>query len=476
MTLSPGSTPWLLRHEARLYWRGRPAGIRGYAMLILILVLLHVFGLLMAWTLRRAPAPPATLIAVGLTSAVAGLLLLMISRSLVNAVQVLYTRGDADLLLASPMPARRVIGTRAAFIAATVSLEVGLLIWPFANMLALFGTPAWLKAYLLVPALGLLATSLGLLLTLLLFSIFGPRRTRVIGQVLSAVIAVGFTLAMQIPNLLRGSAHQRASIPASWQAGALAIDGPLFAPARLWLAGISFPLVTLIVAGGLFTLTIRQFGERFMTAAVAAAGSAAGQSRRSARSGLRFGGTRRRVLILKELRLISRDPWLLTQVLQQFIAVLPLGVFALRESHRGLPLIWGLSIYLCGYLAAALSWITLVAEDAPEILATAPIGRDEIVRSKLEAALWPILPLALVPVAALHGSHPWFGVCVSFCAVGAALCCALLNVGEQPVAKRQDFRSRQRGHALRSFVEFGIVAAWSLFCWALVWFSPGHGQ
>ena len=66
----------------------------------------------------------------------------------------------------------------AAFIAATVSLEVGLLIWPFANMLALFGTPAWLKAYLLVPALGLLATSLAAFAWMILDTLIRGRAAR----------------------------------------------------------------------------------------------------------------------------------------------------------------------------------------------------------------------------------------------------------------------------------------------------------
>jgi ABC-2 type transport system permease protein len=476
VTLAPGSTPWLLQHEARLYWRGRPKGVGGSAMIVVLLVLLHLLGLMLAWAMSHAPALPANVLAVGLTSAAAALLLLMISRCLVSAVQVLYTRGDFDLLLASPMPARRLIATRATFIAVSVSVEAGVLIWPFANGFALFGHPAWLKAYVLVPTLGLLATSLGLLLTLLLFSLFGPRRTRVIGQVLSGVIAVCFVFAGQIPNLVVGSGHRGAYAAASWQATALSIDGPLFAPARLWLAGNALPVVVLLGGGALLALTIRGFGDRFMSAAIASGGIAARPSRRKASASLHFAGTRRRILVRKELRLIVRDPWLLTQILQQCVAVLPLGVLAWRHGRGGLPLIWAVSIYFCGFLAGALSWITLVAEDAPELLATAPISRDELVRVKLQAALWPILPLVLLPAIALSASHPWFGICISVCAAGSALSCALLNVGDQPTAKRQDFRTRHRGKFLRGLLEMAIVLGWSLLCWALVWIAPGHGR
>lgn len=445
-------------------------------MIIVLLVLLHLFGLMLAWSMSHVPAWPANVLAVGLTSAALALLLLMISRCLVSAVQVLYTRGDFDLLLASPMPARRVIATRATFIAVSVSVEAGLLIWPFADGFTLFGHPAWLKAYVLVPTLALLATSLGLLLTLLLFSLFGPRRTRVIGQVLSGVIAVCFVFAGQIPNFLAGAGHHGAYVPASWQATALSIDGPLFAPARLWLAGNALPFVALVGGGALLALTIRGLGDRFMSAAIASGGSAARPSRRTASASLHFAGTRRRTLVRKELRLIARDPWLLTQILQQCVAVLPLGMLAWRHGRGGLPLIWGVSIYFCGFLAGALSWITLVAEDAPELLATAPISREELLRVKLQAALWPILPFAVLPAIALSASHPWFGICLSVCAAGAALSCALLNVGDQPTAKRQDFRTRHRGKLLRGLTETVIVIGWSLLCWALVWMVPGHGR
>jgi ABC-2 type transport system permease protein len=468
VTLAPGSTPWLLRHEALLYWRERPKGVGSTAGLVFVLMLIHLFGLLLAWTSSHAPAMPANVLAVALTSAAAALLLLMISRSLVRAVQVLYTRGDFDLLLACPLPAHRVMAARGALIAVAVTCEVGFLIWPLANAFALFGNPVWLKAYLLVPTLGLLATSIGLLLTLLLFAICGPRRTRVIGQVLSAIIAVGFTLCVQLPNMLYGSSHRGGLDRGSWTSTALAIDGPWFAPARAWLAGNALPLLLLLVAGGLLAVTIRQVGERFLTAAIASSSVAAARSRRPTSSVLRFKGNARRILIRKELRLIVRDPWIVTQILQQSVAVLPLGVVAWRASRHGLPLVWGVSIYLCGFLASALSWLTLVAEEAPEILATAPIERDQIVRSKLAAALLPIAPLAFLPALVLAGSHAWFGVCVSVCAAAAALSCALLNVGERPPAKRQDFRMRQRGHAMRGLLELAIVAAWSLLCWVLV--------
>jgi hypothetical protein len=84
----------------------------------------------------------------------------MISRSLFSAVEALYTRGDMDLLSSSPLAPNAIISIRAAAIAATLTLEFAVLIWPFANVFVLTGMFAWSKAYILLPALAMLATCL----------------------------------------------------------------------------------------------------------------------------------------------------------------------------------------------------------------------------------------------------------------------------------------------------------------------------
>jgi ABC-2 type transport system permease protein len=143
-----------------------------------------------------------------------------------------------------------------------------------------------------------------------------------------------------------------------------------------------------------------------------------------------------------------------------------------RQSSGRLPIVWGVIILIAGFTANALAWITLSAEDVPELIAAAPIADGEVVRVKLEAALLPILPLVLLPMLFLWRSHAWFGFSVTVCAAGAAVCSAALNVRERAPGRRRDFRTRHKGRPGRGFIELGVVAAWAGICALMVSLSP----
>lgn len=471
MTLRPASIGWLMRHEFRLYWRGFSKDVTTVVSLTLLLIVLHLVAIPAAFMLRRVPPSEPQTAALVLTIAAALVLVLMISRGLISAIQILYARGDMDLLLSSPLSPRTLIAVRSTFIAASVTLEFAVFVWPFADVFVLFGYLAWWRAYVVLPALGLLASSISLILALLLFHLFGARRTRVIAQVTSAFIAVGFMLLLQLPNLLRPAGRQHPVVGVI-TANADLRNGALLAPARAVLDSSLFTLALVAVCAALFAVTVRRLGGAFIRASTAAASISVGRHARTARGALRFHGNQRLIFILKELRLIGRDPWLLTQLFQQSVFVLPLGIVLWRQGGKGLPLVWGLVIPLAAFMANALAWLTVAAEDVPELMAAAPISTDRIVRVKLEAALLPIAPLILLPVLALWRSHAWFGFSVTFCSLGAALTSALLNVRHYAAAKRRDFRMRSRGGPGRGIVELLAISGWMAVCAFMVWVSP----
>src|ERR1700743_1664590 len=107
-------------------------------------------------------------------------------------------------------------------------------------MFALFGMTAWMKLYLLLPAAGMLGTSLATVLALTLFRLLGPRTTRLVGQVLAALIGMTVFVLSQLPNLLRnGPAH--ATGHAQGFGALLSANashfGAILIPGRLILAG-----------------------------------------------------------------------------------------------------------------------------------------------------------------------------------------------------------------------------------------------
>jgi ABC-2 type transport system permease protein len=462
-----------MRQEFRLYWRGFGGKRGGNIAMILVLVLLHLIAIPVAFGFRHMPALPPRAIAMYATVGGGSVLLLMISRGLIIAVQALYARGDMDLLLSSPLAPLSIITVRASSIAASVAPEAAVLILPFTNVFVLFGMFAWLKAYVLLPALSMLATSLSLWLALLMFHLFGARRTRVIAQVMSALVAVAFTLLFQLPSIMARSPGRAAAFGTrSLATHAPALDSALWTPALAVMDGFLLTVAIAMACAVIFALTTRKLAGSFIRASLASASVSVGKRRRAPGAALRFWRNRQSILILKELRLIARDPWLLTQLLQQSIFLLPMGIVLWRQSGKGLPIVWGLVILLAGFTASALSWLTVVAEDVPELVAAAPLAAGEIVRVKLAAALLPILPLVLLPVLALWPAHLWFGFSVSVCALGSAVSCAVLNVRDRPPGKRRDFRARNKGSPGRAFLELVAISAWLVVCTLMVWLSP----
>jgi ABC-2 type transport system permease protein len=461
-----------MHHEFRLYWRGISKAVGSKIPLLLLLILLHLIAIPMALAIRHTPSLPSRVAALGLTIGGAFILFLMISRGLITAVQALYARGDMDLLLSSPLSPRVIIAVRASFIAASVTMEFGLLIWPFANVFVLFGLLAWAKAYVLLPALGMLARSISLVLALVLFHAFGARRTRVIAQITSALIAAGFMILLQLPNIMRSQGRSAAPATGAFTAGLPSGDSAFMTPALAVLGGSVSTLAVAVACTAIFGLTLRLLGGAFIRASTAAASISVGRRARNPSDALQFRGNTRLILILKELRLIARDPWLLTQLLQQCIFLLPLGAVLWRQRGAGLPIIWGAVILMSGFLASALAWITVSAEDVPELVAAAPMSAEQIRRVKLQAALLPILPVILLPVLALSRSHLWFGFSVSVCSLGSAVSCALLNVHSPFPGKRSDFRQRHKGNPGRGFIELLVIGGWLLVCTVMVWMSP----
>jgi ABC-2 type transport system permease protein len=461
----------LLRNEFRLHLRGGMASGASLVFIIITQVVLHLIALSIAWGTRQPFAAANTGLFM-LAGGLLGMFMLMTSRSLATAVQALYTRGDLDLLLSSPVDRRAVIGVRMASVALTVAVEVALLVWPFANVFVLFGNVAWSKAYLLVPAMAMFATSIGLAITLLSFRTLGPRRTRIAVQVLAVLVGMGIMLAVYLPRMLadaqppgpgrRGSNPFDASMDMLLRGNSDYRD-LLLMPAR-WVAQGYLPtLAFLLAAAALLALTIHLAGDRIVgtLTSITAGGARKSRSATSASAASGFHRSFRTVVVHKELKLIARDPYLIAQLLQQGLFALP-AAFGLWSAGRAsdMPMHWLALIVVAAGIAAPLAWLTITAEDAPDLLASAPVSRAALQRAKVEAALLPVLPICVLPLFVLGRSHPWFAFSATVCAMAAALCAALINM-RNPVTRRRDsFRQRHKGSAGRGFLEVISLVFW----------------
>lgn len=465
----PGSILWLLAAEMRLGFRdslGRLGRTRMIILAVVALALVFAFGLPMAFALRRFGVPVMPLSIVAGAAVCAVVFTLMLSQTLSAATLALYSRGDLDLLFSSPIAPRKVLTVRFAAIAANVFAGFALLVVPPLLPIAALGHWRWLGALVVLADLALAASACGLLLATALFGVLGPRRTRTVAQVLAAVIGAAFFLTAQARNLLGGARTSSLwmSIADAVQEGRLPLPPGASWPLRAML-GEPLPLAALTLAClALFVGASQWLGERFSRDAAAAGGiDLAGAGPRRRRGPDRpFAQGAFRATFGKELRLLWRDAALLSQVFLRVLYLLPLAFVLLREAHGHmaylLPAGAGALAMMTGQVAGSLAWVTVSAEDAPELLAAAPAPIALLLRAKLAAALTPVAVMLAAPLVFLIGLSPQTGLAAAAGCAASAVASALINAWYNKPARRTDFRRRRGGSWVGAIAQLGVTA------------------
>jgi ABC-2 type transport system permease protein len=476
MTGKPGGILWLMGHELRLYWRR--GKMRPRSGLILLGLLLGIWTLATFAVFYRIgpviPPPPfddgpgAGLALAGVSLVIAFIGSVMMSGAILGSVEAIYTRNDLDLLLSSPLSPWRVLAVRASAIAiGALPLYAGLL-GPPLFWLAVFSSPLWLSSIVFLATLAFAATGLALLIVTALFRLIGPKNTRVLAQILSAVAGAAVFLAFQYFNIAGRDAgpmtqEQAMALVAQWN-----IDPHVWwlFPARAMTGDLPATFLWLVVAAGIFPLGVYLFSRSFVSDAAAAA--AMGRRRRASddRVAAVRGGVMRSVM-RKEFRLLVRDPLLLSQIGLQLIYLLPLG-FILLNPGNGFqltpaafaPALTLLSSALCG----SLIWITVSAEDAPDLISSAPVAARHIDRAKLLAAILPVWAVMAIPLIALGLRSPWAGGWALGGVLIASVSSSLIGLWRRNPGSRRDFVRRRQGASVmtglgQTFVALGLAAA-----------------
>jgi ABC-2 type transport system permease protein len=478
--LKAGSVPWLLAHEVRMAWRAidgrsgeKKAGLSGSKAALILLVGVGLLGLVgggvglafLVWQFPVGPSPMAALIVTGAMGAV---LTLMLTHAINASVQALYQRGDMDLLLSSPLKPRVVLTVRLVAIAVSTGLLYYLLVTSFVLAAWALGQPHWLTLYGLIAGLTLIATTLGLGLTMALFSLIGPRRTRVVAQITAGVVGASAFLGSQIYNFTRPrnddqGGNALAELFQSWTASEAFQEGAWGSWALRALLGEALPLILFIGSSlVVFGVTISALARRFTHNAAAAVGDRAGpKPRRVADRAFAAGLTR--VMVQKELRLLARDPQLLSQVMLRLLYLLPLGFILFRNAQSGAGVAFGAGavVIMAGQLAGSFSWITISAEDSPELLRSAPVQQSRVDRAKLYAALIPAMSLTALALAGLAAIAPLATGVVLVGCLAAAASAGLINIWRQKPAQRRDFQKGKKGSILVGIAEFVVGALWA---------------
>lgn len=317
-----------LRHEWRLASRDLRAMLAGtrrkpWRAIIAICLFIGFMHWLSALMLQRGIGPQHN---IGTYLTVSGSMvlsfLLMLSQAMESITRSFYSRGDMDLILSAPYGSRFILSLRMALQAIMVSLLSVLLVGPMLNILAVTDSPRWLAGYGMALAMGFLATSLGLLFVIALFYLVGPKRTRLIAQIVAAIIGAAFVILIQLAALREtGSLSQAALLHSDSVLAALPPETSYWwLPAQAAMGDLNALLGFTIISLLLYTLITRPLLSRFARYSAQAAGIPTVTPQRSMPFHYQ---TTQGAMRRKEWLLIRRDPWLVSQTMMQLLYLLP---------------------------------------------------------------------------------------------------------------------------------------------------------
>jgi ABC-2 type transport system permease protein len=473
MTLSPGTTAWFARHESRLAWRdwlsmmtaGRRERLRRVVVAIVVFaIFMHFVAYWMVGRYADAAVDKSTLVTI--TATVLLSWLLMVSQAMESMTRAFYSRSDLDLILASPVAADKLFAVRIATIAIAMAMMAAPLAAPFIDVLIARGGWRWLGAYGLIVAMGATSTALAVGLTVALFRIIGPKRTRLIAQIVAAVIGAAFVIGLQLAAILSYGTISRLSVLQSQAvlAHAPALGSMVWWPARAAL-GDGVPLLgVLAVSFALLGLVIVLIAPRFGEYALVAASSGNSASTATRRQTTFRPTSPQRALRRKEWMLLRRDPWLVSQTLMQMLYLIPPAFLLWHSFDNGngaYALLVPVLVMAAGQLSGGLAWLAISGEDAPDLVATAPVPSRYILRAKVEAVLGVIVMVFAPLVAVLALASPWHAVVASGGIVIATTSATSIQLWFRSQAKRSQFRRRQVSSRVATFAEAFSSIGWA---------------
>ena len=472
---SPGTLTWFAHHEFRLAWRdwlhmvtaGRRRRERTVAIALLLLIaFMHFVAYSMVGRFAHVGVDADKSVLLAITVSLLLSWSLLLSQAMESATRAFYARSDLDLILSSPAAARKVFAVRIAAMALSIIVIATLLASPFINVLVVYGGLRWLAAYGVVASMGATAAALAVALTVALFRALGPKRTRLVAQIVAAVIGATFVIGLQIAAILSYGDFSRYSIlEADWLVALAPDPGSIvWWPARAVLG--DFTALAAVLSVGLILLgaAIAIFSVRFGEHAMAAASVSFAVTQRQCAAARFRSVSQMQALRRKEWTLLKRDPWLISQSLMQILYLLPPALFlwlTLGKESDGYIVVVPALVMAAGQLAGGLAWLAISGEDAPDLVATAPIPAGWVIRAKVEAVLGVIALVCAPLVAVLALASPWHGLIAAIGIAVSAASATAVQLWFRTQAKRSHFRRRQVSSRMATFAE-----AFSSITWA----------
>ncbi len=473
--LAPGSFLWLARHELFLAWRNRPqrGALRWLGIAFPLLWL--AFGCWIGWMLRDVPIPfyPPALVAVLVASIL--VFTFMSTQAMIGSQQTLYESGDLALLFTAPMNPRDVLLAKLLGIAGAIVMTYALLLLPIALPIAVLGHPQLFGLVGLLVALALGAAATGLAITMLIVRIAGPRAARTVGKIVAALLGGSFFIVSQFMSHANrgGRANAFTALFHHLRDSGFGSTGWSGLPGR---AAFGDPLAALFMLGlgaGLFALAGASLQRRFLTGYQDGGAKVSRSTARGQPMARLFHAGLTRSIFAKEWRLLARDPALAFQLVLRLVYMAPL-LFVAFGNGRHLavaPTLAFASVLVAVQLVGSLAWLTVSAEDSPDLLTVAPVIKDDVDTAKLLAAFAMAAPFAIAfPIAIAFHTITGAIATLVMSAIGGGLSGVVeLNFGK-PGQRANFAKRRQSGSFVSGILNLIISFAFGSVAGVLVYF------
>jgi ABC-2 type transport system permease protein len=154
----------------------------------------------------------------------------------------------------------------------------------------------------------------------------------------------------------------------------------------------------------------------------------------------------------------------MSQTLMQILYLLPPALLLWRSFSSGagsfivlVPVV----VMAAGQLAGGLAWLSISGEDAPDLVASAPVTPRRIIWAKVEAVMGAIAFIFAPMIAALALASSLCAVAAGLGVVIAAAAATQVQLCFRVQARRSLFRRRQVSSRIATFAEAFSSIAWA---------------
>jgi ABC-2 type transport system permease protein len=154
----------------------------------------------------------------------------------------------------------------------------------------------------------------------------------------------------------------------------------------------------------------------------------------------------------------------MSQTLMQILYLLPPALLLWRSFSDGtgaFVVLVPVVVMAAGQLAGGLAWLSISGEDAPDLVASAPITARRIIWAKIEAVMGAIAFVFAPLVAALALASSWCALTAGLGVVVAAASATQIQLCFRVQARRSQFRRRQVSSRIATFAEAFSSIAWA---------------